>query len=245
MNTSNTFLNIAANAGDERSGKKPGHEVSFGRRTIGLLSFLLLNMSIGIEPAAAAAVDQKVCPPERIIILDGQPLCEEVIEPEEELIFNPRLNLPDSRGGGIPTNDGYIAKSKDRAVKRTHRRGPTNTKASVKARKKITKKVEQHCKAGAVKGFKVDITYFPPGKDPQKQPAEYFCSKVMLSIPERSVEPSYRVRSEYWYDEKGVRIQSCYRTLSKEEGGTWPLPPGAETNTVAWRCPQIETTPAP
>ena len=175
MNTQHACLKAPASEHGERQANKRANGSSiYHYMTAIALGFFVVVTLWGPKSASAAVADSTPCPPERIIYLDGIPFCEETITIVDTTPYNLRWNLPDARGGGVPTNNGYIPRARDwRPGQRTRPpHQPTKKTVKTKTNKKVTDKVKTVC--GKFQDQNRN-TFSPPDKT---HPDSYRCEFV-------------------------------------------------------------------
>jgi hypothetical protein len=189
--------------------------------TLGLCVF----MSMLVTQPAAAQPKENICPPDLIPEeFDNVIYCAEVIIIDEDAPKqNPKLYLPDSRGGGVPTNNGYVPKARDRNITAKRRHGPTNPDAKVKAQAKLTEKMFHDC----VNPINTDPISLPFFTTPEEKGGQYMCAYVKTSI-----DGGYKVWERQLYDSQGTLKQECNRPVTQAEGGP-AVPPGVR---LSWYC---------
>jgi hypothetical protein len=221
----NTQHSCHANAQRERRAEERvnGSSIYCHITTIALGFFVVVALS-GAKPASALE-NSNPCPPERIIYLDGTPICEEIIEVVDTVPYNLRWNLPDARGGGVPTDNGYIPRARDRHTSQRTRppHHPTKKTPKIKTDKKVTDKVRTECDQHQDRN-----RFRPPDRD---HPDSYVCEFVnTLGNPP----------GPFWVYEtfnlKGADGRLCTRPQTEADRNA-TIRPSPEVDPSGWDCP--------
>lgn len=219
MNTQHSRIKAGtAEQGERRQGKRAyGSNLCRQFSTIAL-GILVVGALFVTTPASAVQADPQLCPPERIIIWDGVAMCNEAIGvvDVDTPPYNLRWNLPDARGGGVPTYDGYLPSARVRTSNGTRSHHPTKRSPKIKVDKKITDLVTGSCNIPGNRQFQRPFFNTPTAANPN-----FVCTFQFKGSSE-----SYINYYRYIYDVTGHITEVWLRPVTRDEGQTFPIPPG-------------------